>query len=281
MGILSGLAKMGLGRFESAELFEKKEEPPKKEVVEEVKKKEIDERDYILEKTFECPVCFKSFKDSKVKANKARLIRQDKDLRPVYADIDKGKYDITSCPYCGYSALDKNFSTIAPPQAKLIKEQISRSFRSFKRYFVISYDEALERYRLAIANCIVKKGKASEKAFLCLKMAWTIRGYIEEYEKNGLDNTEKVQELKNDEEELIGNAVEGFVSARATESFPIAGMDTVTLDYLLAVLCLRQGNLDDAGRYLMSVLQNRNASSRIKNNTLELKAEIIEKKHNM
>ena len=52
MGILSGLAKMGLGRFESAELFEKKEEPPKKEVVEEVKKKEIDERDYILEKTF-------------------------------------------------------------------------------------------------------------------------------------------------------------------------------------------------------------------------------------
>ena len=193
MGILSGLAKMGLGRFESAELFEKKEEPPKKEVVEEVKKKEIDERDYILEKTFECPVCFKSFKDSKVKANKARLIRQDKDLRPVYADIDKGKYDITSCPYCGYSALDKNFSTIAPPQAKLIKEQISRSFRSFNRYFVISYDEALERYRLAIANCIVKKGKASEKAFLCLKMAWTIRGYIEEYEKNGLDNTEKVQ----------------------------------------------------------------------------------------
>ena len=104
MSILSGLAKMGLGRFESAELFEK-EEPPKKEVVEEVKKK-IDERDYILEKTFECPVCFKSFKDSKVKANKARLIRQDKDLRPVYADIDKGKYDITSCPYCGYSVFE-------------------------------------------------------------------------------------------------------------------------------------------------------------------------------
>ena len=154
-------------------------------------------------------MCYNTF-SSKVKANKARLIRQDKDLRPVYADIDKGKYDITSCPYCGYSALDKNFSTIAPPQAKLIKEQISRSFRSFTRYFVISYDEALERYRLAIANCIVKKGKASEKAFLCLKMAWTIRGYIEEYEKNGLDNTEKVQELKNDEEELIGNAVEGF-----------------------------------------------------------------------
>ena len=279
MGILDGLSNMGLGKLESADLFAKEEKPQvKAEPVVEAKAKEVNEKDYIFEKSFECPVCYKKFTESKVKTGKARIVKQDQDLRPVYMGIDVGKYEVTSCPYCGYTTLDKYFTLIAAPQAKLIKEKISKNFRKFSRHTVVSYDEALERYKLSLANSIVKKSKDSEKAYICLKMAWTVRGYIENYDRAAEDYDDKIEELRADEEELIHNALEGFISARATESMPIAGMDQVTLDYLLSVLCLKEGRLDEAARFIVNVLQSKNASVRIKNNALDIKAEILERK---
>lgn len=279
MGILSGLSNMGLGKLEGAELYKKEEKQAPKVNEEAPKQKEIvKESDFLFDKSFECSVCHKPFTERKVKTGKARLVSQDKDLRPVYSGIDTGKYDTVSCPHCGYTALEKWFPIIAPPQAKLVKENISRGFRKFSRGSIISYDEAIERYKLTLANCIVKKGKDSEKAYVCLKMAWTIRGYIETLEASDEDCSDKISELKLDEEELLHNALEGFISARQTETPPIAGMDEVSLDYLLSVLCLNENRLDEAGRFIMHVLQSRNASSRIKNKALDIKAEIIEKR---
>lgn len=276
MGILSGLSNLGLGKLENADLYEKKEEEEKKEVSNEPKK--VDEKEFLLEKTFECPVCSNKFSESKVKTGKARLVKQDKDLRPVYLGIDTGKYDITSCPHCGYSALDRWFPVIAGPQAKLVKENISKNFKKFSRNTVITYEEAIERYQLTLANCIVKKSKDSEKAYTCLKMAWLLRGYAENYDRAEDDYEEVTKSLLEDEKELLHNAAEGFASARQNESFPIAGMDEVTLDYLLAVLALSEGKYDDAARFIMQVLQSKTASSRIKNKALDIKEEIIEKR---
>ena len=282
MGILSGLSNMGLGRLEDADLY-RKEEPAseKKESAKPEEKKTVDEKDFLFDKSYECAVCHKPFSERKVKTGKARPVSQDKDLRQVYAGIDPGKYDIISCPHCGYSALEKWFSIIAAPQAKLIRENISRGFRKFSRGSIISYEEALERYKLTLANCIVKKGKNSEKAYVCLKMAWIVRGYIEELDPAMEGYEDKKEELTADEEELLHNALEGFVSARETESFPIAGMDEVSLDYLLAVLCLNENRLDESARFIMHVLQSRTASSRIKNKALDIKEEILEKKKNV
>lgn len=278
MGIFDGLSNMGYG-----DLYSKDEKPAAKEpekAPEPVQPKKTDEKEFVFEKSFECPVCYNKFKESKVKTGKARVVKQDRDLRPVYSGIDVNKYEVVSCPGCGYSALEKYFQYIAAPQAKLIKESISKTFKKFKRDTVVSYDEALERYKLALASSIVKKGRDSEKALICLKMAWTVRGYIQSYDKLAEDYDDKIEELKADEQELIHNALEGFISARATESMPIAGMDQVTLDYLLAVLCLEQDRLDEAARFIIGVLQSRNASTRIKNNALDVKAEILEKKAN-
>lgn len=279
MGILSGLSSMGLGKLEDAELY-KKEDAKTEKTVTEKEKKTVKESDFIFEKKYECPVCYKPFTEMKVRTGKARLVSQDKDLRPVYADIDTGKYDVVSCPNCGYSALERWFPLIAPPQARLVKENISKNFKKFKRGDIITYDEALERYKLTIANCIVKKGKDSEKAYVCLKMAWVVRGCAENLDKNDPEYKEMLEELKVDEEELLHNALEGFKSARESEAFPIAGMDEVQLDYMLAVLSLNEGKLDDAARFIMHVLQSRTASSRIKNRALDIKEEIIEKKKN-
>lgn len=277
MGILSGLSSLGLGKLEGADIYAKEEAKPKVEEVKPVEKT-VTERDLIFEKNYECPVCHKQFTESKVRSGKARLVKQDKDLRPIYSGIDCGKYDVISCPHCGYSALERWHGIIAAPQAKLVKENISKHFMKFTRHTVIPYEEAIERYKLTLANCIVKKGKDSEKAFTCLKMAWIIRGYAENYDRAADDYEEKIEDLKADEAELLHNALEGFISARQTESYPIAGMDSVTLDYLLSVLLLSEGKYDEAGRYVMQVLQSRDANARIKNKALDLKEEIIEKK---
>lgn len=283
MGILSGLSKMGLGGLEEAELYKKEEKASSSSEAnnsQAAPKKVVNETDFIFDKKYECPVCYHEFKEKKVKTGKARLVSQDKDLRPVYADIDPGKYDVISCPNCGYSALERWYQVIAAPQAKLIKENISRSFKRFSRGETVSYEEAIERYKLTLANCIVKKGKDSEKAYVCLKLAWIVRGYAESLNKADEDYEAKLKELKADEKELLHNALEGFIMARENETPPIAGLDEVQLDYLLAVLSLEEDKTDDAARFIMHVLQSRNASARIKNKALEIKEEIIEKKKN-
>lgn len=276
MGILSGLSGLGLGKLENASIYEKEEPKPvlQDSKKEDAEKKVATEKDFIYEKSFECPVCNKEFKDLVVKTGKARMVKQDKDLRPIFSGIDTIKYDIVSCPNCGYSALAKNFPIIAPPQIKLIRENICRSFRKFPRHSIITYDEAIDRFKLAIANTIVKKGKDSEKAYLCLRMAWVIRGKAQDLVR-GTDDYEKIiSELHDDEMELLHNALEGFVSARAKEHYPIAGMDELTLDYLLAVLFLNEKDYDNAAKMVYEILSSKSANSRLKDKARDLKEEI-------
>lgn len=277
MGILSGLSDLGLSKLEGAELYGKSEAkaPKVEEKKPEVEKKVNTEKDYIYAKSFECPVCQKEFKDFVVKTGKARMVKQDRDLRPIFSGIDTIKYDIISCPNCGYSSLARTFSTIAGPQIKLIKENICKNFRKFPRHDIITYDEAIDRFRLALANTIVKKGKDSEKAYLCLRMAWVVRGKAQDTVRGDVDYEKIMAELKDDENELLHNALEGFVSARASEHFPIAGMDEMTLDYLMAVLFINEKDYNNAAKLVYDILNSKTASSRLKEKARDLKDEIL------
>ena len=64
----------------------------------------LQETDYIFDKTYVCPVCDNEFKSKTVKAGKVHLIGADTDLRPKYKGIDSLKYDAILCPevriYC-------------------------------------------------------------------------------------------------------------------------------------------------------------------------------------
>lgn len=275
MGILSGLADLGLEKLAGAELYAKEES--KVEKAEPVKEapKLVEEADFLFEKTYECPVCGKTFKESTVKTGKARLVKQDPDLRPVFNGIDTLKYDVVSCPHCAYTAVSKYYGAIAAPQAKLVKDNISRNVVRFERNKIVSYDEAIYRFRLAIANCIVKKAKDSEKAYTCLRMAWVVRGKRETLDPQTEDFEDVRSELIDDEAELLHNALEGFISARQSETFPIAGMDEITLDYLLAVLFLKEQDVDNAAKLIASILSSKSANSRMKDKARELKEKIL------
>ena len=121
-----------------------------------------------------------------MKTGKARLLGTDQDLRAKYEGIDAVKYDVILCPHCGYAALNRYFNNITKVYAKLIKENISSKVQ-LHTYDddIYTYEEAIERYKLCLANAVVKRTHASEKAYICLKSGWLMRGYHEYLEESG------------------------------------------------------------------------------------------------
>ena len=276
MGLLSGLSDMGLGKLEDAEIFKEEKKPVPKRV-EPVKKEEtpFDENDVLFDKKAECPVCGKAFTNRTVFTGKARPTGQDQDLRPRYAKFDPLKYDVVVCPYCGYAVLNNYFAPLPSAQVKLLREGIVGKVHGVASNPIISYDDAIQRYQLALASSIVKRGKDSEKALVCLKRGWVIRGKRETLPADAPDYDEVMEETLKDENEALQTAYDGFINARQKESYPIGGMDEPTLDYLIAVLSARFGKYDVAQKMISSILISKTANSRIKDRARDLKDVVL------
>mgnify|MGYP001659968883 FL=1 len=277
MGLFSGLEKFGLGKLEKMDVFE---EEKKRDAVEHPKqdqKPQIQEEDLLFDKSFTCPVCDEEFHSKMVRTGKVKLLSADSDLRPKYQLVDSLKYDALVCPHCGYAALSRFFKFMLPAQAKMIRENITANFKGIDTSAsTYSYDDAIMRHQLALANAVVKKAKTSEKAYTCLKMAWLYRGKAENLPKDIKDYQTQIIELKKQELELLKNACEGFKSAYSKETFPMCGMDEITMMYLIADLCRRIGHFDESKRWISSVLTSRGANERIKNKARDLK-DMVEK----
>lgn len=275
-GILSGLSGLGLKNLENMDIYGSAEgdENAKKD------EKQIPqgpaEKDLIYDKSFKCPVCDASIFAKIMKTGKAKLLGIDDDLRPRYDGIDIVKYDVLLCDKCGYAALSRYFANITPTGARLIKENISKNI-SLKAYNddIYSYEQAMERYKLALVNAIVKKAKASEKAYICLKSAWLLRGYEEELASQGVFMKGKIASLKADEMEYIENAYEGFCEAVQKENFPMCGMDEVTVDLVMSELAYLLGKYDESGRIVAKVLTSNVANKRAKDKARDIKDKIL------
>lgn len=268
-GIWSGFGSLGLGDLDGAELFE-----DKKDKEQQAKTEPPKEEDFLLEKVVKCPVCDAETSQKIMKTGKAKLIATDKDLHPRYAHIDSSKYEIYQCDACGYAALAKDFAHISEKQGRMVQEGISsRVMIKPSEGITYTYEEAVERYKLALACAVVKKAKASEKAYICLKSAWLFRTFAEAKEQEG--ETEVAKELKQVEQEYLGKAYQGFSKAVVDERFPLCGMDELTIDYLLAALAYETDQLDNASRMVYRILQNPNASARVKDKASFLKDDIL------
>ena len=276
MGIFSGLKNLGLGNMEEMDLFDE----PKKE---EAKPKAAaavparpQEKDLIYDRSFVCPVCDSHFTAKIMKSSKARLLGTDQDLRARYDGIDAVKYDVVMCPVCAYSALIRFFTNVTSAQAKLIREKISQTV-TLTKYAeeVYSYEQAMERYKLALVNAVVKRSKASEKAYICLKTAWLLRGYGESLREKEDCDEKKVAARARQEEEFLENAYKGFSEARQSEMFPICGMNTVTVDYLVAVLAVRFKDYGVATKLLSAVITSPGANVRIKDRARDMKDQVM------
>lgn len=270
MSLFSGLDKFGLGKLEKMEVFE--EDASKKTADGKQEKPKITEEDLLFDKTFTCPVCDAEFHSKMIRTGKVKLLSADTDLRPKYQMVDSLKYDALVCPKCGYAALSRFFKFMLPAQAKLIRENISKNFSGIETSGnTYSYDDAIVRHQLALANAVVKKAKTSEKAYTCLKMAWLCRGKAETLPKETENYDQVIKELQVEEKELLKNAYEGFLAAFSKETFPMCGMDEITVTYLVADLARRIGRYEESSRWISRVLTSREANERIKNKARDIK----------
>lgn len=277
--LLSGLNKLGLGMLEGMELYETEEPKDTKAGADNANvEKTISETDYIFDKTYKCPVCESEFKTKAMKTGKAKLVGIDADMRPKYQGIDSLKYDSIVCAKCGYAALGRYFNYISGPQIRLIREKITPYFKGVDdKSETYSYDEAITRHQLALANAVIKKGKVSERAYICLKLGWLYRGKAENLPKDEKDREKLLKELKETEKQYIAKSYEGFGTAIYKEPYPIAGMDEWTCAYLVAELAVQCEDYTKAMKLLSDIIVSRTASAKIKEKAREVRKVIQEK----
>lgn len=285
MSNVLGLEKFGLGKVKLDDIFEegeKKAEQPREAVVEEQPVKPAhDEIEFLLPKACKCPVCDTSFRTRQVKTGRARRMQPDFDLRPRFHDIDTNKYDVTACPKCGYAALNRNFEHISPGQIKLVRQQVSSKFRPSgpvnpnEPLEPYTYQEAIERYQLALFCTVAKKGKTSEKAYILLKLAWLNRGLAEMLEEKGESGSEEYVEAREQEAAYYAEAFDGMVKAVASENFPMCGMDESTVNILMAGMAFKLEKYDVASKLVSTVIVSRTAPSAAKERAQNLKEEIL------
>ena len=241
MNLFKGLEKFGLKTEGTENLFEEEKRTNASTEQGEAKEEIPSEESFLLEKSVRCTVCDKVFKTKMIKNGRVKRLEPDFDLRPRFMYIDTLKYDVASCPNCGYTAMNRYFEHLSSVQIKLIKEKICANFKpTGEEPAVYDYDTAINRYKLALFNTLVKKGKASEKAYTCLNQAY-----------------------------------EGFLKAVSTEMFPMCGMDQTTVDYLLAVMSKHFKRYDTASKCISRILSTSSASKKMKDRAFDLKEEII------
>ncbi|SFB37117.1 hypothetical protein SAMN05216249_1275 [Acetitomaculum ruminis DSM 5522] len=293
--LFSGLEKFGINlEDDDLKVFEEEKKPAqaaaaKGPVVHE-------EKEFILDKSLNCPLCGGEFKSKIIRAGKAKRLESDWDLRPRFKDFDGNKYGVTLCTNCGYTALDRYFKALPVVKEKLIKEKISSTFKPedfTKDSEIYDHDMSIARYKMALLNTIVKKGAVSERAYICLKTAWVIRGKIEDLnsQKNKLDKAaadfaqkakeidDKIKECEKEENSFLANAYEGFTKAVATESFPMCGMGEATVDYLIAVLAMKFKKYATASKTIANILQSKTAGKQIKEKAFDRKEELVKMIH--
>lgn len=277
--LFSGLEKYGLNGLSNLKIYAK-EEADKQENKNSPKAiQTISETDCLFDKTYTCPVCDSVFKSKAVRTGKVKLLSVDPDLRPKYQYADSLKYDAVLCPKCGYTALNRYFGHMTMKQGKLIRDNVSGAFNAkVEPLELYTYEEAIIRHKLALVSAIVANGKSSEKAYICLKLAWLYRGKRETLPEETRDREQASKELVEQEDSFLLEAYEGFYTAMQNEYFPICGMDEYTLSYLVAELARRANQHEESLRLVSKLLTTRGVNQRIKEKALIIKEKIKEER---
>ncbi len=277
MNLFAELEKLGISQDGELDITDDGQKAKKREVKIAAPAKVKEEKDLVMEKSVICDVCEGQFWTLAVKGSQIKRLAPDNDLRPRYATVDAVKYGVTSCPRCGYSALNKHFNHNSPSQRKWIQEKICINFNGAEPEHVelYTYDQAVERYKLALVNAMTRRAKLSEKAYICLNIAWLRR---EQSVQTSVD-TPEVEKLKKqydlEYEAFYKQAYEGFQKAMSTETSPFEGMDESTLEYLIANMAIHFEDYPLATKLLSGLMTRSTVSARLKDKCVELKDELF------
>ncbi len=258
--IFEELKSLGFDNLDKAEIFSAEAKGKKAEGT--PKSQEVSLDAILYDKTYICPICDKVFTSKAIRSGKNRLMSVDTDLKPKYDRVDPNIYECIVCPKCGYAALGKAFTTVSPKQLSWVKEQICSKYKGRDYPGILTYEDAIERYKLALLTAVVKRVKDGEKAYICLKIAWLYR---------------EINDVKK-EETFLQYALTGFLNAYNNERFPIFELDELTTAYIIADLYRRFKEYDKALQWVGFVILERNVSLKLKTRGLHLKSLIREEK---
>ncbi len=279
MNFFSGLEKFGFSGMENLDITQDKKEKKKKTPAEAKKVVRLTEKDYLLDKKIICPICDREFTTKTVKSARLKRLEPDSDLRPNFNGIDSVKYDVTVCPHCGYAALNNRFPHVSPTELRLIREGVASKFKSAPEFKgdTYTYEYAIERLKLTLVSTMVRRGKVSEKAYVCLKTAWLIRAQMKEL-PHETPEEKQILKLKNDEYNgFYKQAYEGFLKAQSTEMPPYCGMNNTILDFMLANMSMYFQQYAVASKLIGRLLQSAATPERVKDKCRDLKEEILKK----
>lgn len=198
-----------------------------------------------------CPVCENRFKEKAIKTSSYKIDSKDSDLFIRYSIINPYFFEVWICPRCGYASTKVDFHKIATDQKDLILKNISPKFKPKDYSLPYDVNTAIERYKLALINCISMKSKASRKAMICLKIAWMYR-----LSNNSNSSTYEMNFLE--------QALKGFENAYFNEIFPLYGMDKFLCMYLIGELNRRTKNYDAALNWLSNVITTKGPKQTLK-----------------
>lgn len=265
--LFKDLESMGITGGDRIDLFpdESKKEKPK------VLKKVVNTSDIVYERSINCPACGKSFKTTSIRSGRVRFVDTDLDLRPIYSGFDPIPYDVVVCNHCGYAGLNKYFQSLSEFKAKNIKAEISANYKGKVYPEILSYELAIERYKLALFNSAVGHDANGTKAYLCLKISWLYRGWRLELAEEESEDKDLYKNLMIQEILFVKNAYEGFLIAYENEDFPIMSIDQGSMEYLIAELARRLGKFAEARKWLSRVIQRKNTNKRLHEKIFEVK----------
>ncbi len=177
-------------------------------------------KELLYEKKVDCPSCKNSFITQKVRSLRLRVIERESDLNVLYRDINPNYYQVWICPNCGFSATESEFRDLTREQRDLIHQKISRRWNQRDFGGVRDFKDAEESYKLALLVAQLLDKPKGYIGSICLRLAWIYRG----------------QDMEEEEKEYLKYALNNFERAYQQEPLPIAGLDEVSLSYLVGEL---------------------------------------------
>jgi uncharacterized protein len=199
---------------------------------------------YYYESKMICNYCKKEYSTYKVRPGRYKVIAQDTDFMPIYEGINPLLYEVAVCPHCGY-AYHKSMTRTYGPFMLLIGEiyinQLQKIMNLCKER---SIDEAIASYKLAYLVARASMEETIILANFALKIAWLYR-------------------LKQDKElemRYLRSARELFNKSHANNK---EGEER--MQYLIAEISLRLGDIEEAKRGFSRLITSREVSNKYRN----------------
>jgi len=174
---------------------------------------------YLYDKEVSCHVCNMKFSTKKARIRKIPVDKKDADFHIWYKEINPVFYNVWVCPNCGFSITESEHKPLSTEQKSLVLKNVGVKWNKRDFGSERTWDQAVETHKLALFMGQLLGKPNGYLGGLSLRIAWLYR------------------EQKNSEEDhYLLHALNYLEKAYAEETFPIAGLDEVSLSYLIGEL---------------------------------------------